>query len=126
MVRVMVCFAVIALSACTSHRVSVQQVKARVSCNMGCEERFQQCSQMCDNNCHTCSKSARIKTARHYQQMVREQVIQGGMISRELNSYRDPLQCRKTTCNCQADLTVCLAACTGIIRKRLQVGPACC
>ena len=93
---------------------------------MHCQERFKTCAKVCDKSCKTCSKEASCSAARHYNRMVHEQVVQGGMIARELNSYRDPLQCRKTTCNCQADYTVCKAACTGIIRKRLQVGPACC
>jgi hypothetical protein len=35
-------------------------------------------------------------------------------VSRDLNSYRDPLQCRKVTCDCLADNNVCKASCRGL------------
>ena len=123
---VMLFLVVIALSSCITQRASVQGVPGYAACKMSCQERFERCRQVCDKSCQKCSETAHCSAARHYNRMVHEQVIQGGIVSRELNSYRDPLQCRKTTCNCQADYTVCKAGCTGIIRKRLQVGPACC
>jgi hypothetical protein len=42
-----------------------------------------------------------------------------------LNSYRDPLQCRKVTCNCHADYQVCIQSCSGVIHKQLRVASAC-
>lgn len=126
MARVVLGVMVIALTSCVTREASVQHAHDKALCQSSCETRFKTCHQVCHKNCENCSKKAKCSAARHYQQFVHEQLIQGGVISRELNSYRDPLQCRKTTCNCKADYTVCKAACTGIIRKRLQVGPACC
>ena len=116
----------IGLSGCITKIISEKNARDRVQCLERCEERLKNCSGLCHNNCHECSNKNHSATAQHYYRWVHEQVVQGGMVSRELNSYRDPLQCRKTTCNCQADYTVCNAACSGNIRKRLQVGPACC
>lgn len=60
-----------------------------------------------------------------YGRYVHEQEVQGGMVIQELKSYRDPLQCRKVSCNCMADYNVCVQGMSGIIHKRLQVNPAC-
>ena len=120
------CLMMIGLSARVTKAVSVQHAYDRALCTASCEEHLKICSQVCHKSRQECSNTANSGAAQHYQRWVHEQVVQGGILSRELNSYRDPLQCRKTTCNCQADYTVCNAPCTGIIRKRLQVGPACC
>lgn len=44
---------------------------------------------------------------------------------RELNSYRDPLQCRKVTCDCLSDFAICKKGCTGVIPTKLQAVPYC-
>ncbi len=126
MIRMVLCAAMLALAACATQPVSVQCAQERAACKNSCKERLKTCNQVCDNGCNECSLDAKCATARNYSRYIHEQNIQGGIIARELNSYRDPLQCRKTTCNCLADFNVCTQSCTGLIHKRLQVGPACC
>jgi len=126
MTRFLLIAAVMVLAACATRPVSLQCAKEQIACKKNCVERFKTCSQVCDNSCQTCSLAANCGAAHNYNRYKHEQSVQGGIIARELKSYRDPLQCRKTTCNCMADYNVCTQSCTGVIHKRLQVGPACC
>jgi hypothetical protein len=109
------------LSGCVHHNtVGV------AACKLSCQSRLNICNQTCDNSCLQCAAKANHSTQRSYQRYVNEQCVRGGYRVRQLQSYRDPLQCRKITCECMADYQVCLQSCTGIIRKRLQVPLTCC
>ena len=125
-VRIMSCFAAITLVACTSHNLSVKQVRPFADCKIDCQQGFKTCSQVCHNNCQECSLSAKRQVIKKYKHYMREQSVQGGSIVRELKSFRDPLQCRKMTCNCNADYNTCIQSCAGLIHKHLKIAPACC
>ncbi len=124
--RIALGIAIMMLVACANKQVSLECDQHRAVCQKSCQERFKQCSEICDNSCYKCSAAASCSATRNYNRYKQEQYVQGGIIARELKSYRDPLQCRKTTCNCWADYNVCAQSCRGLIHKRLQVGPACC
>ena len=107
---------------CTHHQASIEQKV----CYVGCKQKLEACNQVCHNDCQQCSSVADHSAVTSYNRYKHEQCVQGGAIIRELQSYRDPLQCRKITCGCRADYRVCMQSCSGIIRKRLQVSPLCC
>jgi hypothetical protein len=115
-------FAIISLVACVNPQIAKQVTQ----CKRSCLQQLNVCSQVCRNNCRQCGKVATCTAARNYNKYKNEQINQGGIIARDLNSYRDPLQCRKVTCNCLADYNVCAQSCEGVIHKRLQPVPACC
>ena len=98
---------------------------ARVACKASCQERFNACNAVCQNGCKQCAARADNEAAWHYHEYKQEQCVQGREVVRELKSYRDPLQCRKTTCECPTDYRACAAACSGKIPKRLVKAPAC-
>lgn len=111
-------------SSCTTqqdkdHAVYVAQ------CKFSCVQQRTVCNKVCTNNCPNCTAHAAQHTENTYKKYMRQEQIQGGIIFRELNSYRDPLQCRKVTCNCSADYNVCIQSCTGIIKKQLRALPYC-
>lgn len=118
--------AFLTLSSCANRFLPVKCAENMAMCKKECHVRFHSCKKTCSNNCKECSSAANCSAARNYSQYKHEQYVQGGAITRELKSYRDQLQCRKTTCNCLADYNVCTQSCTGKVHKRLQVGPACC
>lgn len=124
--RVILCFVVIGFAGCVSHQVQERRANAQVSCKMSCEQQFKGCSQVCHNNCKECGQFDHLIGSYNYKKYKNEQEIQGGVVARELNSFRDPLQCRKITCDCLADYTVCVQSCKGLIHKRLQIAPVCC
>lgn len=125
-VLVALCVSIVYLLGCSYQKASVVHARQVALCKQSCQARFDVCQKACYRDCGDCQKTADGRMVRHYGHYVHEQYVQGGIISRELKSYRDPLQCRKATCNCWADLNVCAQSCTGVIHKRLQVASACC
>ena len=121
----MLCFVLLGLVACASQQLVVKRINDRGLCKNVCQERLNSCNHECHNNCQECTQGSNCSTARDYNKYKHEQCVQGGIIARELNSYRDPLQCRKTTCDCYADYNVCIQSCNGLIHKRLQAAPVC-
>jgi hypothetical protein len=98
---------------------------AKKGCLNACQAKLVHCKQVCIDNCAICTKKSSLKTFKRYEQYIHEQKIQGKMVARELQAYRDPLECRKVTCHCQADYQVCMQSHAGFIHKNLQVVPAC-
>ena len=85
------------------------------NCVADCKGRLAACSKLCLDNCPQCSWVAGAMAAKKYNRYHCDRFIQGKIIALELNSFRDPLQCRKTTCNCGADYQVCMQACGGVV-----------
>jgi len=123
--RLLMCFVLICLVSCHSYQHTVEQARVLKTCKLTCKSRLQQCQQACRNNCRNCTALANTEAAVHFNQYKRQQCVQGEIVALELKSYRDPLQCRKTTCECKADYGICVQSCQGKIRKRLQAVPAC-
>ncbi len=119
--RIVLC-CVIFITGCTGY---MKQAHERAVCKQSCQIRLLQCNKACINNCPHCCLSANQRTARSYQHYLHQQDVQGIQDMRELNSYRDPLQCRKTNCDCPTDYRTCIQTCTGKIPKRLQKAPVC-
>lgn len=123
--RLFVCFMAIGLLSCNSYHIN-SLTRSKISqCKATCTHRFYSCKKSCVDSCVNCSLSAHATASNHYSQYRHEERLTGGIIARELNSYRDPLQCRKTTCDCIVDLETCNQNCTGIIQKRLKVVHSC-
>ena len=122
-------FALMALLflGCTRHPhqdAVVQQEKR--ACVKSCETRSLACVKACNKSCEDCEILANQSMKDRYMGYRHDRFVQGRAVARQLQSYRDPLQCRKVTCDCQADYRVCAEACSGKIHKRLQVPEPCC
>jgi hypothetical protein len=124
--RIIFCCIVFLLDGCTAQIAHVYHARERSACINSCMQQFKICQDICHNNCRECSQSNNFNAKRNYNIYVNETYVRGGTISRNLNSYSDPLKCKKITCDCRADLTICRQACNGQIKKRLQVAPLCC
>lgn len=125
LVRMMLSVFFCTLLSCANYH-SIMQTKATfATCKASCEKRSNKCNRLCNNNCQQCRSKAFLSTAKSYNIYLQEQRLQGLRIARELNSYRDPLQCRKITCNCPADYQVCMQSCGGVIHKELRVASVC-
>lgn len=114
------------LTACTSYQAMLQRKQDTAICLLSCQQARQVCQQACLDNCPRCMRITQQSTLNRYRHYQTEQNIQGEFVRRQLQSYRDPLQCRKMTCDCTADYRVCAQSCTGVIRKHLQIGQSCC
>lgn len=123
--RIMLCSIVVLLTGCASYAGFIKHSHERAACKTTCQQRLMLCNQSCNNSCPGCCLSANQRAAREYNHYKHQQIIQGKSMVRQVNSYRDPLQCRKTTCECPTDYRTCIQTCAGKIPKRLQVAPGC-
>ena len=122
----MVGFALLMLLSCTSTHEEVVDAQVKRACERTCEKERQVCLRTCDKSCKACQVRENEKMVRLYKTYIHEQCAQGKRVALQLQSFRDPLQCRKSSCDCPADYRVCMSACTGKIYKSLQVTPVCC
>ena len=113
------------LSCASTHEDAVD-AQAKRACERTCEQEKNVCLRTCDDSCKACQVRENEKMARLYKTYIHEQCAQGKRVALQLQSFRDPLQCRKSSCDCPADYRVCMSACAGPIYKRLQVTPVCC
>ena len=105
------------------HDIDAQTTRA---CIAVCQTQMSQCATSCTHHCRACEKEAVRETKKGYQRYLKERCVKGKSFVRRLQSYHDPLQCRKTTCDCAADLRVCVESCRGDIHKQIQVEKSCC
>lgn len=117
---------VLLLTGCVNHLGTAVSLEDKKVCMMACENRFGQCQDACVDSCKTCAKQANQETTTYYRHYRHERCVQGKTMVRRLQSYHDPLQCKKSSCDCPADYRVCVDACSGDVHKRLQVAPMCC
>lgn len=120
-IRIVICCGFFLLASCLHRPVQINSA----SCVASCESRFVACTKVCRNSCMRCSTAAEQTAARNYGYYEHEKIVQGKIIAVQLNSFRDPLQCRKVTCNCQADYGICMQSCGGAVAKRLEHAPLC-
>ena len=127
MIRVWVVgFIVLGMMSCTSTREDTQHAQAKRACERTCGAEKNVCVRTCEDSCKQCQKAEDKKTAQLYKNYIYEQHEQGKRVALQLQSFRDPLQCRKSSCDCPADYRVCMSSCTGQIYKSLQITPVCC
>ena len=118
-------FLLLYLAGCSkNNQITIKDHKNK-SCIAHCIARFDSCKNLCKNNCSRCSFKNHRSAENNFLNYLHEVQIEGGYITRRLNSYRDPLQCRKVSCSCQSDLMTCEQNCTGLIHKQLGFVPHC-
>lgn len=59
------------------------------------------CIKNCNNDCRRCMHFAKLAAQKKYFNYRQEQFIKGSIRILQLNSFKDPLQCKKITCDCQ-------------------------
>ncbi|KTD16165.1 acyltransferase [Legionella jordanis] len=109
----------VCLSSCTFF-MSAAEKNRIATCQITCEQKARACKATCRNNCQGCCASSTKTTLKNYRRYRHEVCVKGDFLTLQLNSFRDPLQCRKTTCDCRADYQVCVQACSGMVYKSLQ------
>lgn len=109
-------FFLLGLLGCSTYQTSISQKP----CQSLCADRFKKCKRSCTNSCSKCQQRTRYEAWQSFNNYVQEKKVTGGYMVRSLNSYRDPLQCHKVSCDCVADLNTCSQGCTGLIKKQLS------
>lgn len=123
--RTAVVFVCLLMGSCTAYHHPTESKAKVAACRASCKQRFNACQLTCRNSCGQCTAYAAQSSSESYLYYKHEQYVKGGIIARDLKSYRDPLQCRKATCSCVADYYVCSQSCGGVVRSQLQVAPVC-
>ncbi|MDP3560645.1 MAG: acyltransferase [Legionellaceae bacterium] len=119
-VRLVACFMILSLTSCNTYKQYVQHEQTLKACKQVCSQRLQRCEHSCRNNCQNCRAVAMTEAALHFNQYKKQQCLQGEIVALQLQSFRDPLECRKVTCACTPDFDVCVQSCKGRIHKRLR------
>lgn len=120
-IRLFFCVMALGLLSCSTHHNTHLNSASVNQCKSMCIQRFDVCNKSCVDNCKNCTLSAYYRSSANFTKYSQEIKVMGGIVSRELNSYRDPLKCRKISCNCEADRDTCTQGCTGVIQKRLKI-----
>lgn len=123
--RFMCCIVLLGLSGCATQQQRVVKTSEVAQCQQLCVQRLDSCKQTCTESCPKCMAAADHKATTNFLEYLHEKRVQGGYITRRLKSYRDPLQCRKVSCNCLSDFITCKQGCTGVIQKQLRPVPYC-
>ncbi|MCH9756914.1 MAG: hypothetical protein K0U37_06975 [Gammaproteobacteria bacterium] len=124
---IITCFLFVFLCGCSSTPgEDAKRAQAERACVKQCDIKQQRCDRSCRDSCRRCERQEHAAMVKRYKTYIHEQCVQGKRIALQLQSFRYPLQCRKTSCDCPADYRVCVGACRGNIRKSLQVTPFCC
>ena len=110
----------------TSPHEDALHAQAKRACEKTCGQEQSMCLRRCKDSCKACQVRENKKMVHLYKTYIHEQCAQGKRVALQLQSFRDPLQCRKSSCDCPADYRVCMSSCTGQIYKSLQITPVCC
>lgn len=119
------CLILLGLTACAPYRFLVFKPKTpeQARCLNVCQKHFEACKYTCVHNCRICKTKSNMSTDLRFMQFANQQMVQGQAVNRDTDSYKDPLNCLKISCDCVADLDACEQACTGMVRKRLISHP---
>jgi hypothetical protein len=109
--RIIYCTIILGLAGCQG-LLSQHNSQVVEQCGATCAQKLQFCSQNCPDSCANCTCVLQKMAGKNFQKYVYERKVEGKKVMRELNSYRDPLQCRKITCDCVADFVMCKKYCT--------------
>ncbi len=112
--------AIFLLSSCAFYSQFQEKSAQRKACFAHCEQRCFHCDRVCDDNAKLCAAKSDTQAAVHFVLNRHQQMIKGQVVVTDMASFRDPLACMKTTCNCEKDKKMCKQVCRGKIYKRLQ------
>ena len=108
------------LSACSYMQNQHQLFEQQKLSAAHCDQRYQHCKQTCDENEKSCLAKSDARAAVHFARYQHQQNVKGQIVTEEVQAFRDPLACRKATCDCDQDKMMCQQAYRGSIYKRLQ------
>ena len=98
--------------------VSLENQRYIRACKDICQQQSLKCQNLCNNDARHCQAIVMDKTLESYSKYVHQQRVQANDIALELQSFRNPLQCKKITCDCLADLRMCVKFCNVHIKDR--------
>lgn len=123
--QVIICALLILTSGCSYYQHYVEKEQRLKSCHLNCLTKSRSCARICKNNCQECTGLVKLQAARMFKDYKKRRIVQKKVVAVELQSFQDPLKCRKVTCSCQDDYRICAQACKGKIYKHLKAKAVC-
>lgn len=123
--QLIICLLLISTSSCSYYTQYVKKEQQLKSCHLTCLAQKDYCNKTCKNNCQECTGLAKLQASQRFKDYKKRLTVQKKVVALELQSFQDPLQCRKVTCSCQDDYRVCAQACKGKIYKNLKAKAVC-
>ncbi len=112
--RIITILLVLLLISC----VSLENQRTMRVCKDICQQQSLKCQKLCNNDARHCQAFVMGNARKSYAKYVHQQRLQANDIALELQSFRDPLQCKKITCDCLADARMCVKFCNVHIEDR--------
>lgn len=112
-------------TSCSYYGHYVEKERKYKACHLDCLAKKDHCKAICRNNCAECTGLKDLQAAKRFKDYKHQKTVQKKLVDLELQSFKDPLQCRKVTCSCQDDFSVCVQACKGNIKKNLKAKAVC-
>ena len=114
---------VLALFACSAkyekyYEFSYEPNTQSKQCIEQCVKTKSKCLSLCTNDDELCKKNSTLQANLEYNNYVKEKMIEGKTINRDLDSYYAPLQCSKVSCDCEADYRACYQMCGGVVKMK--------
>lgn len=94
-------------------------------CLLACQQQQLRCHKLCLTDCPHCCKYTKMQGTVFYRRYLRRSRIEGKPAFSSLQSFYDPLQCNKNSCDCVQDFLLCEQNCQGKIHKRLKTYKFC-
>lgn len=86
-----------------------------------CVTQCQRAKAVCEKHCQdpaACKKQAKTKALEDYALYVSAQEQKGLPVTKDSNSFYNPLQCSQELCQCDSDYRACYELCGGTISSR--------
>lgn len=112
-------FVLLFLTSCSNYSQYLNNERQLKICHLQCNAGLDKCKTSCRNNLQECEVLSSMQAGLRFKKYKMRQINQGIIVNEELQSFKDPLQCRKVTCSCLEDFRVCKQACRGKIYKYL-------
>lgn len=119
-----VAFVFIGLGACkkpiyeTETQWSAPSGEKAKNCVSLCQKSREQCSYLCKKADDDCQLNNQNQAQKEYDAYVSQQNYSGLPITRDLNSFYDPLKCTHQSCQCEEDYRVCYQLCGGKVTDK--------
>lgn len=108
------------ITGCHSIHSPILSSKQNQQCQNQCLAQLQYCKKICKDSCPHCCGLSKFHAIESYGRYSKQARVQGFFPINLLQYYDDPLKCKKTSCDCQADYVLCKQHCAGIISKKLN------
>ncbi len=121
--RFSIVFLLILLSGCqkvyeTQYDFNQPANETGQQCITKCQRIKAICQKNCQGSVEACLKRAKDKALADYANYANDRQEKGLLVTKDSNSFYDPLQCSEEICRCDNDYRACYELCGGVIQAK--------